>query len=87
MTILNQLNSAPMYLICGGIIAFVAVVCVIFLIRAYQAGKALGMDETKMKRTIISSATFSVLPVLESCWESLHFPEAWEHRGRGFVFP
>ena len=62
MTILNQLNSAPMYLICGGIIAFVAVVCVIFLIRAYRAGKALGMDETKMKRTIISSATFSVLP-------------------------
>ena len=49
MTILNQLNSAPMYLICGSIIAFVAVVCVIFLIRAYQAGKALGMDETKMK--------------------------------------
>ena len=42
MTILNQLNSAPMYLICGGIIAFVAVVCVIFLIRAYRAGKALG---------------------------------------------
>ncbi len=62
MTILNQLNSAPMYLICGGIIAFVAVVCVIFLVRAYRAGKALGMDETKMKRTIISSATFSVLP-------------------------
>ena len=62
MTILNQLNSAHMYLICGGIIAFVAVVCVIFLIRAYRAGKALGMDETKMKRTIISSATFSVLP-------------------------
>ena len=58
MTILNQLNSAPMYLICGGIIAFVAVVCVIFLIRAYRAGKALGMDETKMKRTIISSAEY-----------------------------
>ena len=64
MTILNQLNSAPMYLICGGIIAFVAVVCVIFLIRAYRAGKAL-----------------------EFYWESLHFPEAWEHRGHGFVFP
>lgn len=62
MTILNQLNSTPMYLICGGIIAFVALVCVIFLVRAYRAGKALGMDETKMKRTIISSATFSLLP-------------------------
>ena len=51
-----------MYLICGGIIAFVAVVCVIFLVRAYRAGQALGMDTTKMKRTIISSATFSLLP-------------------------
>ena len=48
--------------ICGGIIAFVAVVCVIFLVRAYRAGQALGMDTTKMKRTIISSATFSLLP-------------------------
>lgn len=56
MSILSQLNSVPMYLICGGIIAFVAVVCVIFLVRAYRAGQALGMDTTKMKRTIISSA-------------------------------
>ena len=41
MSILNQLNSVPMYLICGGIVAFVAAVCVVFLIRAYRAGKAL----------------------------------------------
>ena len=88
MTILNQLNSAPMYLICGGIIAFVAVVCVIFLIRAYRAGKALGMDETKMKRTrLFQVQPFRYCRVLEFCWESLHFPEVWEHRGRGFVFP
>lgn len=33
-----------MYMICGGIIAFVAVVCVIFLVRSYRAGKAIGMD-------------------------------------------
>ncbi len=39
MSILNQLNSVPMYAICGGIIAFVAVVCVIFLVRAYRTGK------------------------------------------------
>ena len=62
MSILNQLNSVPMYLICGGIVAFVAAVCVVFLIRAYRAGKAIGMDTTKMKRVIVSSATFSVLP-------------------------
>lgn len=62
MQILNQLNSPVMYLICGSIVAFVALVCIVFLIRAYRAGKALGMDTTKMKRVIVSSATFSVLP-------------------------
>ncbi len=62
MTILSQLNSPSMYLICGGIILFVAIVCVFFLIRAYRAGKAIGMDPTKMKRAITSSATFTILP-------------------------
>lgn len=63
-SILNQLNSPTMYLICGAIVAFVALVCVVFLVRAYKAGKALGMDTTKMKRVIVSSATFSVLPAV-----------------------
>ena len=62
MTILSQLNAPPIYLICGGIIAFVAILCVIFLLRAWRAGVALGMDKTKMKRAITSSATFSLLP-------------------------
>lgn len=62
MSIIEKLNSSPLYLICGGIIAFVALVCVIFMVRAYRAGKALGMDTAKMKRVIVSSATFSVLP-------------------------
>ena len=51
-----------MYLICGSIVAFVALVCVIFLVRAYKTGAAIGMDTKKMKQTMISSATFSVLP-------------------------
>lgn len=62
MSILEKLSSAPLYLICGGIIAFVALLCVIFMIRAYRAGKAIGMNTGKMKRVIVSSATFSVLP-------------------------
>ena len=62
MEILARLNSAPVYLICGGIIAFVAVICVVFLVRAYRAGIAIGMDRTRMKRAITASATFSFLP-------------------------
>ena len=62
MTILSQLNSPVMYLICGGIIGFVALVCVFFALRAWKAGLAIGMDKTKMKRAVVSSATFAVLP-------------------------
>ena len=62
MSVLSQLNSPVFYLICGGIIAFVAVICIVFAVRAYKAGKAIGMDVSKMKRTIIASATFAVLP-------------------------
>ena len=62
MSILEQLNGGGVYLICGSIVAFIAVVCVVFMIRAWRAGKALGMDVTRMKRAVTASATFSVLP-------------------------
>jgi hypothetical protein len=57
-----QLNSLPLYLICGAIVAFVASVCVVFMVRAYKAGIAIGMDPSKLKRTLTSSVTFSILP-------------------------
>ena len=62
MELLSKLNSPVMYLICGGIILLVAVICVVFAVRAYRAGKAMGVDTGKMKRVITASATFSVLP-------------------------
>ena len=62
MSVLTALNSGGMYLICGAIVAFIAVVCVIFLVRAWRAGVALGMDRMRMKRAVVASATFSILP-------------------------
>ena len=62
MGILSQLNSPVIFLICGSIVLVVALMCVVFAVRAYRAGKAIGMDVTKMKRTIVASATFAVLP-------------------------
>ena len=59
---LAELNGASIYAICGGIILFVAVVCVIFMVRAYKAGIAAGMDKSMLKRTVTSSITFSILP-------------------------
>ena len=51
MEVLAKLNSPVMYLICGGIVVLVAVICMIFAVRAYRAGKAIGMDVKVLKRT------------------------------------
>lgn len=61
-SVLQQLNSGSIFLVCGVIIAFIAVVCVIFIVRAWRAGLALGMDPVRMRRAVTSSATFSILP-------------------------
>lgn len=62
MTIQEKLNSPAMYLITGAIVLFVAGLCVVFMIRAWKAGQAIGMDGKLLRKTITASATFSVLP-------------------------
>ena len=62
MTLQEKLNSPLLYLITCAIILFVAGLCVVFMIRAYKAGLAIGMDKKGLKKTITASATFSVLP-------------------------
>ena len=62
MTVLEQMNSWPMYLICGAVILFVLAMSVFFMIRAWKAGVAIGMDKAKLRRTVTSSITFTLLP-------------------------
>ena len=62
MSIISELNRPVFYIVCGAIVLFVALISILFAVRAYRAGKAIGMDVTKMKRAIIASATFAVLP-------------------------
>ena len=62
MSILDQLSSAPLYLITGAIILYVAAMSVFFLVRAYKAGIAIGMDKVKLRRAVTSSVTFPILP-------------------------
>lgn len=56
------MNAPVMYAIAGGIVAFVALMCVVFMVRAYRAGVAMGLDPVRMKRAVSASATFAVLP-------------------------
>ena len=62
MSVLQQMNSLPMYLICGAIILFVLLMSVFFMIRAWRAGIAVGLDKTKLRRAVTSSVTFTLLP-------------------------
>ena len=62
MDLLTQLNSLSMFLIVGVVVLFICVLCVVFLVRSWRAGVAMGMDKAKLRRAITSSATFTLLP-------------------------
>ena len=55
-------NSRKMYLLVAGIVALVLFQAFLFLIRAWNEGKRSGMDMNKLKKVIVSSATFTFLP-------------------------
>ena len=59
---LETVNSVPFYLIVALVLAFVVAMCVIFLVKSYKAGIALGMDPKDLKKVMTSSATFTLLP-------------------------
>lgn len=59
---LSQLNSPWMYAVCGSIIAAAALICILFLVRAYREGAAMGMDKATLRRILASGAAFSLLP-------------------------
>ena len=59
---LDIVNSVPFYLIVALVLTFVVAMCVIFLVKSYKAGIALGMDPKALKKVMTSSATFTLLP-------------------------
>ena len=59
---LATVNSLPFYLIVAAVLIFVMTMCIIFLVKSYKAGIALGMDPKDLKKVMTSSATFTLLP-------------------------
>lgn len=59
---LKQVNGTGLYLIVGIVLLSVCAMCVVFLIKSWRAGIRLGMDRAALKKAVVSSATFSVLP-------------------------
>ncbi len=53
-------SSPALYLIAGAVILFVLGQSLFFLIKAWKQGKALGMDKSKLRNAVTSSALFSL---------------------------
>lgn len=64
MSYSQMVNSWPMYLICGSILVFLAVMCVVMICKSITLSKSLEMDSQVIRRVIVSSATFTVLPAV-----------------------
>ena len=61
---LTLLNAPVMYAIVALAIGGVVAMCVFFLIKSWRAGLRIGMDKAVLKRVVVSSATFTILPAV-----------------------
>lgn len=59
---LSQVNAPSFYLIVAVILLLVTLMCLVLLVKCYRAGIKMGMDKAVLKKTITSSATFTLLP-------------------------
>ena len=76
-------NSAFLYIIVGIVIAFVLLQSVVFFVKAWRRGKELGMDMKALKKTVGTSAVFTIAPAFAillgviALSNALGFPLPW----------
>ena len=63
-TYFEMVNSWQMYAICGGILLFLAIMCIVILKKSYHLGTVIGIAPATLKKVVISSLSFSVLPAV-----------------------
>ena len=59
-----QPNSTFLFILVGLVILFVIAQSVFFLMRAYRRGKSLGIQTAQMRKTILSTAVFTLAPAV-----------------------
>ncbi len=59
-----SLNSPILFIIVGAILLLVLAQSVFFLVRAWKAGKEMGMETSKLRKTVVSSAIFTIAPAV-----------------------
>ena len=59
-----SVNHPLLFIMAGILVAVVLAQSVYFLVKAYRHSKALGMDQKKVKKTIVSAAVFTIAPAV-----------------------
>lgn len=59
---IKNVNAGYFFLLVAAVLLFVTAACVVFLVKSYKTGIRLGMDKKILNKTILSSATFTLLP-------------------------
>lgn len=59
-----SVNSSFLYILAVCVIIFVLAQSTFFLVRAYRRGRELGMGSSKLKKTIVSTAVFTIAPAI-----------------------
>ena len=59
-----DVNSAFIYVIALIVVVFVIMQSIFFLLKAWKRASVLGMDKSKLRRTITSSAIFTIAPAI-----------------------
>ena len=62
MDYIATVSSPMLYLIVGGVLLFIALGCLVFIVKSYKAGVKMGMEKNLLNKTITSSALFTILP-------------------------
>jgi len=62
--ILRQLNAPLIYLVVAVAIFCVVAMCVFFMVKSWRAGVRIGMDKKVLRKVVVSSCTFTVLPAV-----------------------
>ena len=76
-------NSTFMYIVVAIVIAFVLLQSVVFFVKAWRRGKELGMDTKALKKTVGTSAIFTIAPAFAillgviALSNALGFPLPW----------
>lgn len=59
-----SVNSPFLYIVAGAVILFVLAQSFFFLIRAYRRGKQLGIANVTLRKTVVSTAVFTIAPAV-----------------------